>query len=96
MQAAGCSGMSGLNCCWASSLRGFLRYSSHPLQITAWLGTESSMRGIFIGWTGRPGDSRRTVSIVSLCGRSFAQTGAAPGAVIALITAKPLSARSGC
>ena len=64
MQAADCSGMSGLNCCWASSLRGFLRYSSLPRKSPhGW--DLSPPCGEFYRVDGRPGDSRRTVSTLS-------------------------------
>ena len=68
MQAADCSGASGLNCCWASLLRGLLMCSFHPLRSPR--GWElSPLCGESCRVDGRSGDSRRTVSIVSLGSR---------------------------
>jgi uncharacterized protein len=60
-----------------------------PAQITAWLGTGSSMRGILVGWMAGlvlPGGPYLLFPIAA----SLWSTGAAPGVVIALITAKTL------
>ena len=45
-------------------IAGFVDVLISPAQITAWLGTETSTRGIFVGWMGLS-DSRRALSLVS-------------------------------
>lgn len=58
-------------------------------EITAWLGTESSMRGILIGWMAGlviPGGPYLLFPIAA----NLWKSGAAPGTLIALITAKTL------
>jgi uncharacterized protein len=79
---------------WIELLLGFLIAGLFdvlisPAQITAWLGTESSMRGIFVGWMAGlviPGGPYLLFPIAV----SLWKTGVAPGALIALITAKTL------
>ena len=68
-------------------IAGLLDVLISPSEITAWLGTESSMRGILVGWMAGlviPGGPYLLFPIVA----NLWKTGAAPGALIALITAK--------
>ncbi len=70
-------------------IAGLLDVLISPSEITAWLGTESSMRGILVGWMAGlviPGGPYLLFPIVA----NLWKTGAAPGALIALITAKTL------
>ena len=70
-------------------IAGLLDVLVSPSEITAWLGTESSMRGILVGWMAGlviPGGPYLLFPIVA----NLWKTGAAPGALIALITAKTL------
>lgn len=70
-------------------IAGLLEVLISPSEITAWLGTESSMRGILVGWMAGlviPGGPYLLFPIVA----NLWKTGAAPGALIALITAKTL------
>ena len=70
-------------------IAGFLDVLISPSEITAWLGTESFMRGIVVGWMAGlviPGGPYLLFPIAA----SLWKTGAAPGALIALITAKTL------
>ncbi|MGQ0666994.1 MAG: permease [Nitrospiraceae bacterium] len=79
---------------WVELLLGFiiaglLEVLIAPSEITAWLGTESSMRGILVGWMAGlviPGGPYLLFPIAA----NLLKTGAAPGALIALITAKTL------
>lgn len=79
---------------WIELLLGFLIAGLidvliSPAEITAWLGTESSMRGILLGWMAGlviPGGPYLLFPIAA----NLWKTGAAPGALIALITAKTL------
>ena len=69
-------------------IAGFLEVLISPSEITAWLGTESSTRGIFIGWLAGlviPGGPYLLFPIAA----KLWNTGAA-GVLIALITAKSL------
>jgi len=70
-------------------IAGLLDVLISPSEITAWLGTDSSMRGILFGWIAGlaiPGGPYLLFPIAA----GLLKTGAAPGAVIALITAKTL------
>jgi uncharacterized membrane protein YraQ (UPF0718 family) len=70
-------------------IAGLLEVLIPPSEITAWLGTESSMRGILVGWMAGlviPGGPYLLFPIAA----NLWKTGAAPGALIALITAKTL------
>jgi len=70
-------------------IAGLLDVLLSPREITAWLGTEASLRGILVGWvTGLviPGGPYLLFPIVA----NLLKNGAAPGALIALITAKTL------
>ena len=70
-------------------IAGLLEVLVPPAQITAWLGTDSSIRGILIGWLAGmmiPGGSYLLFPIVA----NLWNSGAAPGVLIALITAKSL------
>ena len=70
-------------------IAGLLDVLISPSEITAWLGTESSTRGIFVGWMAGlviPGGPYLLFPIAA----NLWKTGAAPGALIALITAKTL------
>lgn len=70
-------------------IAGLLDVLISPSEITAWLGTESSMRGIFVGWMAGliiPGGPYLLFPIAA----NLLKTGAAPGVLIALITAKTL------
>lgn len=70
-------------------IAGLLEVLISPSVISAWLGTESSMRGILVGWMAGlviPGGPYLLFPIVA----NLWKTGAAPGALIALITAKTL------
>lgn len=79
---------------WIELLLGFLIAGLFdvlisPAQITAWLGTESSMRGILVAWMAGlviPGGPYLLFPIAA----SLWKTGVSPGALIALITAKTL------
>ncbi len=70
-------------------IAGLLEVLIPPSEITAWLGPESSMRGILVGWMAGlviPGGPYLLFPIAA----NLWKTGAAPGALIALITAKTL------
>ncbi len=70
-------------------IAGLLEVLISPSEISAWLGTESSMRGILVGWMAGlviPGGPYLLFPIAA----NLWKTGAAPGALIALITAKTL------
>lgn len=70
-------------------IAGMLEVLVSPSEITAWLGTESSLRGIFAGWMAGlllPGGPYLLFPIAA----NLLKTGAAPGVLIALITAKML------
>jgi uncharacterized membrane protein YraQ (UPF0718 family) len=70
-------------------IAGLLDVLISPSEIAEWLGTESSMRGIFAGWMAGliiPGGPYLLFPIAA----NLLKTGAAPGVVIALITAKTL------
>ncbi len=70
-------------------IAGLLDVLISPAEIAAWLGGESPMRGIYLGWAAGlviPGGPYLLFPIAA----NLLQTGAAPGAVIALITAKTL------
>ncbi|HSL04074.1 MAG TPA: hypothetical protein VK901_11125 [Nitrospiraceae bacterium] len=70
-------------------IAGLLEVLISPSEITAWLGTDSSMRGILIGWLAGlviPGGPYPLFPIAA----KLWNTGAAPGVLIALITAKSL------
>jgi uncharacterized protein len=70
-------------------IAGLLEVLISPSTMTAWLGTESSMRGIFMGWMAGliiPGGPYLLFPIAA----NLLNTGAAVGPVIALITAKTL------
>jgi uncharacterized protein len=70
-------------------IAGLLEVLISPSEITVWLGTESPMRGILVGWMAGlviPGGPYLLFPIVA----NLWKTGAAPGALIALITAKTL------
>lgn len=70
-------------------IAGLLDVLISPSEITAWLGTESSMRGILVGWMAGlviPGGPYLLFPVVA----NLWKTGAAPDALIALITAKTL------
>lgn len=79
---------------WVELLLGFiiagmLEVLVSPAEITAWLGTESSFRGIVAGWMAGlllPGGPYLLFPIAA----NLLRTGAAPGVLIALITAKTL------
>ena len=79
---------------WVELLLGFiiaglLEVLISPSKITTWLGTESSLRGILVDWVAGliiPGGPYLLFPIAA----NLLKTGAAPGALIALITAKPL------
>ena len=79
---------------WIELLLGFLiaglvEVLISPRQITAWLGPESSMRGILIGWLAGLVIPGGPYLLFPLAAGLFT-SGAAPGALIALITAKTL------
>src|SRR5215831_18492513 len=70
-------------------IAGLLDVLISPSEITAWLGTESSTRGILLGWMAGlviPGGPYLLFPVVA----NLWKTGAAPGALIALVTAKTL------
>ena len=70
-------------------MAGFVDVLISPSQITAWLGTETSTRGIFVGWMAGlviPGGPYLLFPLAA----SLWKTGVPPGALIALITAKTL------
>jgi len=70
-------------------IAGLLEVLIPPSEITAWLGPESSMRGILVGWMAGlviPGGPYLLFPIAA----NLWKTGATPGALIALITAKTL------
>jgi uncharacterized membrane protein YraQ (UPF0718 family) len=70
-------------------IAGLLEVLISPTEITAWLGTESSMRGILVGWVAGlviPGGPYLLFPIAA----GLWKSGAAPGALISLITAKTL------
>jgi uncharacterized membrane protein YraQ (UPF0718 family) len=70
-------------------IAGFIDVLISPAQITAWMGTESSTRGIFVGWMAGlviPGGPYLLFPLAA----SLWKTGVPPGALIALITAKTL------
>lgn len=70
-------------------IAGLLDVLISPAEIAAWLGTESSMRGILAGWMAGliiPGGPYLLFPVAA----NLLKTGAAPGVVIALITAKIL------
>lgn len=68
-------------------IAGFVDVLISPAQITAWLGTEISTRGIFVGWMAGlviPGGPYLLFPLAA----SLLKTGVPPEALIALITAK--------
>jgi uncharacterized membrane protein YraQ (UPF0718 family) len=70
-------------------IAGLLDVLLSPSEITAWLGTEASLRGILVGWMAGlviPGGPYLLFPIAA----NLLKSGAAPGALIALITAKTL------
>jgi uncharacterized membrane protein YraQ (UPF0718 family) len=70
-------------------IAGFLEVLISPAQLAAWVGAESSMRGILIGWgigLMLPGGPYLLFPIAA----NLFRHGAAPGMLIALITAKTL------
>ena len=70
-------------------IAGLLEVLISPSEITAWVGTESSTRGILAGWLAGlmlPGGPYLLFPIAAKLWNS----GASPGVVIALITAKSL------
>ena len=70
-------------------IAGLLEVLFSPSAITAWMGTESSTRGILVGWLAGlmiPGGPYLLFPIAA----KLWKTGAAPGVLIALITAKSL------
>jgi uncharacterized membrane protein YraQ (UPF0718 family) len=70
-------------------IAGLLDVLVSPSETTEWLGTESSMRGILVGWMAGltiPGGPYLLFPIAA----GLWKAGAAPGALIALITAKTL------
>lgn len=70
-------------------IAGLLDVLISPAEITAWLGTESSMGGILAGWLAGliiPGGPYLLFPIAA----NLFKAGAAPGVLIALITAKTL------
>ena len=70
-------------------IAGFVDVLISPGQITAWLGTETSTRGILVGWMAGlviPGGPYLLFPLAA----SLWKTGVSPGALIALITAKTL------
>ena len=70
-------------------IAGFVDVLISPGQITAWLGTETSTRGILVGWMAGlviPGGPYLLFPLAA----SLWKTGVPPGALIALITAKTL------
>ncbi|MGE3977098.1 MAG: permease [Nitrospira sp.] len=70
-------------------IAGFIDVLISPTQITAWMGTESSTRGILVGWLAGlviPGGPYLLFPLAA----SLWKTGVPPGALIALITAKTL------
>jgi uncharacterized membrane protein YraQ (UPF0718 family) len=70
-------------------IAGFVDVLISPTQITSWLGTETSTRGIFVGWMAGlviPGGPYLLFPLAA----SLWKTGVPPGALIALITAKIL------
>jgi uncharacterized membrane protein YraQ (UPF0718 family) len=70
-------------------IAGFVDVLISPAQITAWLGTETSTRGIFVGWMAGlviPGGPYLLFPLAA----SLWKTGVSSGALIALITAKTL------
>jgi uncharacterized membrane protein YraQ (UPF0718 family) len=70
-------------------IAGLLDVLISPSEITAWLGTESSIRGILVGWMAGliiPGGPYLLFPIAA----NLLKTGVAPGVLIALITAKTL------
>lgn len=70
-------------------IAGLLDVLVSPGQVTAWLGTESSMRGIVAGWLAGlalPGGPYLLFPIAA----GLWKAGVGPGALIALITAKTL------
>ncbi|MCC2642170.1 MAG: conserved rane protein of unknown function [Nitrospira sp.] len=79
---------------WIELLLGFLiaglvEVLISPSEITAWLGPESSMRGIFIGWMAGLAIPGGPYLLFPMAAGLF-NSGAAPGALIALISAKTL------
>jgi uncharacterized membrane protein YraQ (UPF0718 family) len=70
-------------------IAGLLDVLIAPAQIIAWMGRDSSMRGIVVGWLAGlaiPGGPYLLFPIAA----NLWNTGAAPGALIALVTAKTL------
>lgn len=70
-------------------IAGLLEVLISPSEITTWLGAESSTRGILVGWLAGliiPGGPYLLFPIVA----KLWNTGAAPGVLITLITAKTL------
>jgi len=70
-------------------IAGLLEVLLSPSEITAWLGAESPTRGILVGWLAGlviPGGPYLLFPIAA----KLWTTGVAPGALIALITAKTL------
>jgi len=70
-------------------IAGLLEVLISPAEITAWLGTDSSGRGILVGWVAGlliPGGPYLLFPIAA----GLWKNGAAPGALITLITAKTL------
>ncbi|MDF0651558.1 MAG: permease [Nitrospira sp.] len=70
-------------------IAGFVDVLISPAQVTAWLGTESSIRGILVAWMAGlviPGGPYLLFPLAA----SLWKAGVPPGALIALITAKTL------
>jgi uncharacterized membrane protein YraQ (UPF0718 family) len=70
-------------------IAGFVDVLISPGQITAWLGTETSTRGILVGWMAGLVLAGGPYLLFPLAA-SLWKTGVPPGALIALITAKTL------
>ena len=70
-------------------IAGFLEVLISPSEIIAWLGTESSTRGILVGWLAGLVIPEDHTCLFPIAAKLW-KTGAAPGVLIALITAKSL------
>jgi uncharacterized protein len=70
-------------------IAGFVDVLISPAQINAWLGTESSTRGILVAWMAGLMIPRGPYLLFPLAAGLW-KTGVSPGALIALITAKTL------
>ena len=70
-------------------IAGLLEVLIPPAEITAWLGTESFTRGILIGWLAGLAIPGGPYLLFPIAAKLWA-AGAAPGVLIALITAKSL------